>query len=159
MSAPIPGDWRCETCGFLLQMAFIDRAGNVGVNATLERHECPNGHGLLVQGTEADRIADMARTIDHLDAENARLLELINRPTVDDFARGVRLEAAHQRERWGPEHDEGKTPFDWFWLVGYLAQKAATAAVAGDYEKALHHTISTAGALANWHETLTRSRG
>ena len=81
--------------------------------------------------------------------------ELINTPETADFMAAVPLEAIHQRERWGSEHDAGKTPFDWFWLVGYLAQKAAAAAVAGDTEKALHHTISTAGALANWHAQLS----
>ena len=83
------------------------------------------------------------------------LTRQLNTPEVEDFSRGVRLEAAHQRERWGSEHDEGKSPFDWFWLVGYLAQKAAAAAVAGDIEKAKHHTISTAAAMANWHLALT----
>jgi len=77
--------------------------------------------------------------------------EIINTPETADFMAGVPLEAAHQRERWGASHDGGKTPFDWFWLIGYLAQKAASAQVAGDGEKALHHTISTAAALANWH--------
>ena len=79
---------------------------------------------------------------------------LVNRPEIDDFRLGVALEAAHQRDRWGSDHDSGKTPFDWFWLIGYLAGKAAAAAVAGDREKALHHTISTAAALANWHLAL-----
>jgi hypothetical protein len=80
--------------------------------------------------------------------------EIINTPETADFMAGVPIEAAHQRERWGASHDAGKTPFDWFWLVGYLAQKAATAAVAGNHEKAMHHTISTAAALANWHAAL-----
>jgi hypothetical protein len=93
--------------------------------------------------------------IKELEAENARLSALLNTPEVEDFAKGAVLEAAHQRERWGADHDSGKTPFDWFWLVGYLAQKAASAAVAGDTEKALHHTISTAAALANWHLALS----
>jgi hypothetical protein len=81
--------------------------------------------------------------------------EIINAPETADFMAGVPIEAAHQRERWGSYHDAGKTPFDWFWLVGYLAQKAAASAVAGDIEKAKHHTISTAGALANWHAALS----
>lgn len=76
-------------------------------------------------------------------------------PVTADFMLGVPAEAAHQRERWGVNHDAGKTPFDWFWLVGYLAQKAAQSAVDGNTEKALHHTISTAAALANWHAALT----
>lgn len=79
----------------------------------------------------------------------------INTPETADFMKGVPLEAAHQRERWGVDHDAGKGPLDWFWLVGYLAQKAATSAMAGDIEKAKHHTISTAAALANWHLRLS----
>ena len=67
----------------------------------------------------------------------------------------MRLEAAHQIERWGAQHDAGKTPLDWFWLIGYLAQKAATAAIAGNIEKAHHHTISTAAAMLNWYRSLT----
>lgn len=90
-----------------------------------------------------------------LEAEYARLTALLNTPELHDFARGVVLEAQHQRERWGSDHDAGKGPLDWFWLIGYLAQKSAHAAIAGDREKALHHTISTAAALANWHAALS----
>ena len=79
---------------------------------------------------------------------------IINTPETADFMAGVPLEAAHQRERWGSAHDAGKTPLDWFWLIGYLAQKAADAAVHGDHDKAKHHCISTAAALANWHASL-----
>ena len=80
---------------------------------------------------------------------------VINSPETADFMAGVPVEAAHQRERWGVDHDAGKTPFAWFWLIGHLAQKAADAASRGDVEKAKHHTISTAAALANWHAALT----
>ncbi len=81
--------------------------------------------------------------------------EIIDTPETADFMMGVPIEAAHQRARWGASHDAGKTPFDWFWLVGYLAQKAASSAVAGDTDKAAHHTISTAAALANWHAAIS----
>lgn len=81
--------------------------------------------------------------------------QVINTPETADFMAGVPLEAAHQRDRWGTDHNAGKTPFDWFWLIGYLAQKAAQAHVDGNAEKALHHTISTAAALANWHAAIS----
>lgn len=97
-----------------------------------------------------------------LEKENAwlrkqvdQLTNLINTPHTDDFIRALPLEAAHQISRWGTEHDEGKTVWDWFWLIGYLAQKAASAALAGDTEKAKHHTISTAAVLLNWFRRLT----
>jgi hypothetical protein len=99
-----------------------------------------------------------AVSVDEVKALRERIAELeadLNRPETADFLRGVPLEAAHQRARWGIQHDEGKAPLDWFWLIGYLAQKAATSALAGDVEKAKHHTISTAAALANWHLQLS----
>ncbi len=102
---------------------------------------------------------DKDARIAELEAENARLRadarnEVINTPETADFMAAVPLEAAHQRERWGADHDAGKAPLDWFWLIGYLSQKAATAQIAGDADKALHHTISTAAALANWHAAI-----
>jgi len=81
--------------------------------------------------------------------------EIINTPETADFMAAVPLEAVHQRERWGSSHDAGKDPQDWFWLIGYLAGKALRAASDGDADKAKHHTISTAAALANWHAALT----
>lgn len=88
-------------------------------------------------------------------AELGRLHALVNSPELHSFADGVVLEASHQRERWGSEHDAGKAPADWFWLVGYLAGKALHAQTGGNTEKALHHTISTAAALANWHASIS----
>ena len=79
----------------------------------------------------------------------------LDTPEIYDFAKGVVSEAQHQRQRWGAEHDAGKAPLDWFWLIGFLAQKAATAHLAGDIDKALHHTVSTAAALANWHASIS----
>lgn len=87
--------------------------------------------------------------------ENERLTDLLNTPHNDDWFEGVRIEAAHQVERWGADHDAGKGPLDWFWLIGYLGQKAAAAELAGDLNKAKHHTISTAAALLNWHRKLS----
>lgn len=80
----------------------------------------------------------------------AQLEALLNTPVTDDFDRAVPLESAHQRYRWGNNHDEKKDAFDWFWLIGYLSQKAAASAVAGDADKAKHHIITTAAALRNW---------
>ncbi len=94
-----------------------------------------------------------------LEARIKALEAQINTPETADFMKGIPLEAAHQRERWGSNHDAGKAPLDWFWLIGFLAQKAATSALAGDIEKAKHHTISTAGALANWHLRLSGGDG
>lgn len=103
---------------------------------------------------EAEERARVERDAAAARAEAARLAALINTPELHDFTRAVVLEAAHQRERWGADHDAGKEPADWFWLIGYLAGKALAAALAVDRDKALHHCISSAAALANWHAAL-----
>lgn len=84
--------------------------------------------------------------------ERVAVLErLLNTPEVENFDRAIPLEAGHQVERWGAKVDAGKSPADWFWLVGYLAGKALAAHLAGNTEKAKHHCISTAAVLRNWH--------
>lgn len=67
-----------------------------------------------------------------------------------DFIRDLQLEAAHQVERWGVEHDAGKRPEDWFTLLQYLLGKAAKAHFDGDREKLLHHIVTGAAVLFNW---------
>jgi hypothetical protein len=79
---------------------------------------------------------------------------ILNVPETRAFADAVVLEAQHQQQRWGTEHDAGKTDGDWFWLVGYLAGKAlhnpgVTPRDASD--KKLHRIITVAAACANWH--------
>lgn len=89
------------------------------------------------------------------DAEIERLNTLINNPHADDFLESVRTEAAHQRERWGEAHDVRKMPHDWFWALGYLSGKCVMAHIKGDKDKALHHTISSAALLMNWHKSIS----
>ena len=86
---------------------------------------------------------------------NEELEALLDTPHTSDWFEGVKLEAGHQIKRWGSEHDAGKGPADWFWLIGYLAQKAMGAQMLGDTEKAKHHTISTGAALLNWFRAIT----
>lgn len=90
--------------------------------------------------------------------EHDRLYQLVNNAQTDDFLEAVKLEAAHQVEKWGEAHDRGKSAENWFWLVGYLAGKALRAAITGDREKALHHTISSAAALLNWHKAINADK-
>lgn len=83
-----------------------------------------------------------------------RLRILINLPHTEDFMVAVNYEAAHQITRWGAEHDQGKEPQDWFWLLAYLSGKALAAFIKGDKDKGLHHIISSAAALLNWHRNV-----
>lgn len=123
-----------------------------------------------------EEVATMLRSMDSpdeaIDVQNGcnelrRLDALLNTPHSSEFLEAVHLEAMHQRERWAAEHDAGKTDADWFWLVGYLAGKALHStkiADDDDYEdhviekqraKAVHHIITTAAALLNWHAART----
>lgn len=97
-------------------------------------------------GVDVDPTADLV---------NALVSALLDAPVSEDFLLGTKVEALHQRRRWGTEHDAGKTPPDWFWLLGFLSGKALAAAVIGDVDKAKHHTISSAAVLLNWHAHLS----
>ncbi len=90
-------------------------------------------------------------TMQELRAQLAQLKAQLEAPELIDFREAVVREAAHQRVRWGSDHDAGKTAADWFWLIGYLAGKALHADKAGDADKLRHHIITTAAACANWH--------
>ena len=92
--------------------------------------------------------------ITDLQAEVARLTQILNTPLYEEFVEAVMAEAPHQRWRWAKAHDAGKTPRDWCDLIAYLSSKARTAHEHGDRTKALHHTISTAAALLHWHEAV-----
>ncbi|MCY4612227.1 MAG: hypothetical protein OXB94_01195 [Nitrospira sp.] len=90
-----------------------------------------------------------------LQKEVRRLTTILNTPLYEKFLEAVQREAAHQVFRWGAPPDRQKEPQDWFWLIGYLSGKALRAHVDGNKEKALHHTISSAAALMNWHSAIT----
>jgi len=93
--------------------------------------------------------------IKNLEAEVAVLRDIHNTPIVEPFALAAACEAKHQRLRHGDDHDASKDPWDWFWTLGYLAAKAGRAEADGDIPKALHHTVTAAALLANWHRRLT----
>lgn len=80
---------------------------------------------------------------------------LINNPETQDFLKGVRLESAHQIERWGNDRDRGKDLFDWVFLIGHLATRAAAYYESGDHEKGRHHCITTAAVCNNWHRYMS----
>lgn len=112
---------------------------------------------LLKAGNVGETISEdlLARII--ADAKAAHAMDvIINNPYSRNFLVGVKHEAAHQRDRWGQPAERGKSAENWFWLVGYLAGKCLRAAITGDRDKALHHTISTAAACANWYEAISR---
>ena len=102
-----------------------------------------------IAGDEAASVAPQAGPVADADRQDAEAYRRINTPEVSNFLAGVHNEALHQRERWGAEGDAGKTDADWYWLVGYLAGKAIRPDATP--EKRLHHIITTAAALLNWH--------
>ncbi len=85
----------------------------------------------------------------------ANALNILSFPTLEPFSDAVVTEAQYQVFRWGDEHDMRKTAWDWFWTLGHLGSKAAHSALAGDYAKAKHHTITAAAMLANWHRHIS----
>lgn len=149
------------------KLGYRDRWDTVQVCLTrrgAENYVRLNGHNLgenriwvdsAYRNYELQGLRELPKFTLGLADEVERLKALINSPELHSFSDGVTKEAVHQRERWGTEHDAGKSHMDWFWLIGYLGGKALAAALSGDLDKAKHHTISTAAACANWHAAIT----
>lgn len=137
-------------------MAAVGRSLMAAIEA---HHDDPWMKDWAPADDPAEIVGDLLNALEEATAETTRLRSLINTPIVNDWLEGVRIEVPHQQERWGAEHDAGKTPADWFWLVGYLAGKALHAHVAGDQDKAKHHTISTGATLANWWRSIAGQPG
>jgi hypothetical protein len=129
------------------KVASLKDSAKVHVNILRGEIALTKAQAIHIAGLPADVEDQLAQ----LTARVGELEMVLNTPETEDFFKGVPLEAAHQRVRWPSEHDASKTPADWFWLVGYLAGKCLASHIAGNTDKALHHTISTAAALANWH--------
>jgi hypothetical protein len=103
------------------------------------------------------------KSIEDVERENARLWReinrlnnLINTPRTADFFEAVRIEAAHQIERWGTEHDAGKRPEDWISLLVYLTGKAIKAHYDSDEEKLKHHVVTVAAVCLNWLRNINK---
>lgn len=94
--------------------------GLCGGRNNIGYHSCRDGSGNEERVEVNPDVQELAR----LRARVAELEAKLNTPEIVDFASAVVLEAAHQRQRWGSDHDAGKTDADWFWLIGYLSGKA-----------------------------------
>lgn len=140
-------------------VADVDNPDNVGSLAWNVGHRIAfAAHRLGAQAMLkllAKNVGECTGANEALRKEVDELKAKLNTPQLHDFASAVVTEAAHQRERWGSSHDVGKTPEDWLFLVGHLATKASQSVRGGAVDKALHHTISTAAACANWHAALS----
>ena len=101
--------------------------GLCGGRNNIGYHRCaPDapGNDAPVRTVESAILQETAQELTTLRARVKELEALLDTPEIIDFAKAVQLEAAHQRKRWGSEHDAGKTDADWFWLIGYLSGKA-----------------------------------
>lgn len=77
-------------------------------------------------------------------------------PEVVDFLEAVKIEAAHQQERW-KDTDPIKEDPDWYWLIGWLGGKVLTDPHEVDdrrskRDRQLHRIITVAAAAYNWRQ-------
>jgi protein gp37 len=57
VDAPVPGEWKCLTCRFrLFKRTMYMQSATIGVDAKLHNEPCPNGCGVMVQGTIIDHV-------------------------------------------------------------------------------------------------------
>lgn len=152
----VPGTWRCAKCNFFLNQRNLN-ANDGSVTARDQPGEpCPNCNVPLWRVTWKEEALLLSDRLEEMVTQQTNLRDkILSTPELLNFSEAVRLEAMHQRSRFSSEHDEGKAPEDWLWLVAYLATKASQASRYGDIEKYLHHIITCAAACLNWHANAT----
>lgn len=112
---------------------------------------------------EVDHDADLvmgeiARRLLQVEKERDSLRDLINTPEIRDFIEGVKIEAAHQTNKWGPDHDRRKHPGDWSMLLDKIKGKQCQAWWDGDLDKLQHHLITMAAICANYHKCILNAK-
>lgn len=108
----------------------------------------------------SDHNSLLTQAADELQVKTARVMELealINNPELDDFLNGLKLESAHQTERWGRNDEEKKFPHEYANVVSYLVGKLIKAIWDRDKDKFKHHCISIAAALFNCHRQVRKT--
>lgn len=88
---------------------------------------------------------------EYLKKENDRLTELLNNPEIEDFIKGVRLEASHQLERWGIDREESAPPHHFILVFNKILGKMAVDIFNKDIDKFKHHCIAVAAEMHNIH--------
>ncbi len=84
------------------------------------------------------------------------LEDLINNPEINNFIEGIKIESAHQTERWGLEVEESKYPHDFALVMDKLKGKQAQAIWDKDKEKYKHHLITLAAVCLNVHRQIDK---
>jgi hypothetical protein len=74
-------------------------------------------------------------------------------PVIDDFIEGLRIEIPYQQHVWNVE-DAGKSISCWIRLIHHLTAKIGESDWNHKPDKAKHHIITTAAALANFHAAM-----
>ncbi len=82
--------------------------------------------------------------------------EQINTPEIDDFIKAVKVEAAHQTEKWGAEEEAKKYHFDYALVLDKLKGKQAIAIWDRNAEKYKHHLITMAAVCHNVHRQIEK---
>lgn len=141
-------------CGAALDMPVVTLDGKE--RRLSECRKCFIANLSPMTRAEVERLIGLVASIEaELQDRSARVLYLeglISSPEVNDFMAALPLEAAHQVERWGVNHDAGKLPADWVFLVGHLLGKAFAAP---SPEKQKHHVITAAAVCLNLHRHIT----
>lgn len=134
----------CDFC----MLAIADSAKHCGPNlVSVLKDQVPKGNYCRTR-EEHQRFVEEA------------VAERLNIPEVIDFIEAIKIEAAHQQEKW-KKTDPEKTDADWFWLIGWLGGKAVMdphepADDRMPIERKLHRIITVAAAAYNWHSWAKR---
>lgn len=84
------------------------------------------------------------------------LEKLISNPEIENFIEGLRIESAHQTDKWGQREEESKWPQDYALVLDKLKGKQALAIWDYDKEKYKHHLITMSAVCHNIHRQIEK---
>lgn len=136
-------------------------------NRDNELYRISHSIGSIIADIRKAGLASIATTIEVLFSPHAddqrtccerAIFGRLNTPEMVDFLEAVKLEAAHQQERW-EKTDKFKDEAEWYWLIGWLGGKAITdphekADKRTAKERKQHRVITVAAAAYNWHRAI-----
>lgn len=94
---------------------------------------------------EEERTYDLIRMSERI----KELEDLINNPCITEFIEGVKIEQAHQTERWGANAENDKSPAYYSVVLDKLKGKQAVSIFDCDKDKYKHHLITMAAVCYN----------
>lgn len=101
-------------------------------------------------------IRELYSEIEYFKDRISKMEASINSPVINDFIKGMKIEAEHQTQRWGVEKEENEPPHHYILVTNKLLGKMAIDIWDKNTDKFKHHIIALAAEMFNLHRQIDK---